>query len=844
MLLKNILYSEIDLYVKKINQYLSDSYIINADFKTYDKSQNDVVIFKCFDINSQVKTNCGVMISERKYFGYLEFTYSKITNEVYVSKLPYVMSGKVEMPIFTSDIAQIIVDKVKGYIPKEEIKLNFSNPVSVFAIDNKVKETIPSFSETKNYNIINYIIDEIALEEKRIRQHILNLKAQKDREDKAIERAISKKRKIYGIDSKDYENQQEFYNVVNNKICEVYTKKAEKIKRHLKLNICKYKQLIKNGIKSMYSNDMDFICNNSDFCNWCEHNGISISKFKGVQTQNNFWGSTYFYDKDVDDEQVKKEVQQIIDKYIEDRFYHDLGAPRGILALVDFVKKEIMTLPELREEGRINNNTLYTYVVTQLASMTGNGDRNGWANGKYDYIEDHPIFGKHNYSYIRQRSYQWWMYTYRFSRDIGLAIELLLQIRTLTKQLQYCNLILNNPSSAILSFKKDNDSWNSIMQYPYFVRMGRDSYKSNSHETFNLFMIKPGTITFDDKNIRYFIQKDDKKKNVSSRCDRMVVAIPDSLQYHSLLKVIQYAHNYGKKLNIICQSPDLASRVKTILVTNELNARGNNGRYIEGDYFINVDPNYYDSFFVDTPDNKEFWHRYDYSSDYKYRRKIIYDLKTIIDMVTKEYGEKIDANKKNNNILLEMILGGYSCDEDYFNLEKFLLDKQGVDGRTLSDDCDRVLAFMQLYPKIWKRELPLIDNSKGSIDIYLENSYEEFLTKKEKMLMFRELFSSDWQEMWSKMYLSSSGNSLYIHDIKDLQAQLLIFKDLFSDDWKNMWFDIFEDKVLYDALVETYKDNPEETKRKVLIRKSKDWKNNIKFWLLGTFDGDDEWRPF
>ena len=246
MLLQNVLYSTIDLYITKINQYLSDGYVISADFKTYDKEKDDFVVFKCFDIKSSVETNNNFIISEIKYLGYLEFTYSKVTNEVFISKLPYLVDGKVEFPIFTNDIAQIVVDKVKFYISNEDIKLTFSNPVGVFAIDNKVKEVIPSFCETKNCNIISHIIDTIALEEKRIRKHILNLKVQKDREDRAIERAVSKKRKIYGIDSSDYENQQEFYNVVNKKICEVYSRKIQKIERHLELNERKYKEMLKD----------------------------------------------------------------------------------------------------------------------------------------------------------------------------------------------------------------------------------------------------------------------------------------------------------------------------------------------------------------------------------------------------------------------------------------------------------------------------------------------------------------------------------------------------------------------------------------------------------------------
>ena len=856
MLIQNVLYSTIDLYIKKINQYLDDGYFVSSDCKTYDKNKDDIVIFKCFNIKSQVKTNNELIISEIEYSGYLEFTYNKATNEVYISKLPYVFDGKVEIPIFTSDIAQIIVDKVKSYIPSDDIKLTFFSPVMVFAIDNKIQEIIPSIIDTKNFNIINSIIERIDLEERRIRQHVLSLKAQKDREDRAIERAVSRKRRIYGIDPNDYENQQEFYRIVDKKICEVYSRKIEKITRHLHLNENKYKEMLNNEILlAMLTSYNGFISSNQSFSNWALENEIDIDKFEYVFYQGNSWLRPAYFGEEIDIEQTKEEWEQVKARYIEYLYQHDLYDSRGILALVDYVKREIMPLPELREPGepRINNDTLYTWVITQLAAIAGNGDTNGWVNGEYDYTDDRPIFGNHNYSYTKTRPSQWWndgwIYTYKFSRDIGKAIELLLQIRSLTKQLEYYRSILNEPSKALLSFKKDNDSWASIMQYPYFVRMGRDHHLNGGHELFNLLMIKPETLIFDEKNIRYFVQKGDREKNVRPNCDRMVVAIPDSLQQYYLLMVIQYAHDRGKHLNFICQSPDLASRVKSILVNMELSAKKNNSSYIKGKYFINVDPNYYDSFFVNTPDNKEFWHRYDYSSDYKYRRKIIYDLETIIDMCIHEYLQKNTSSKEvNDDILSEMILGSYSGDNVMFDLDGFLLDKQGVDGRTLPDDSDRILAFMQKYSNEWKKELPLIDNYKDGINHYLESSYEEFLRKKEEMLVFKELFPDNWQEMWTKLYLSTpAGTSLLdTADIKNRQAEILIFQDLFPDDWKRKLTEIKKERDFYNALIALYKIKPRETKENVLTRKkSRNWKSQMKSWVFGALDDEyDGFLPF
>ena len=56
--------------------------------------------------------------------------------------------------------------------------------------------------------------------------------------------ALSKKRKIYGIDPCNYETKEEFYEAVNQEICEVCNKKIENIQRHIKACGEKYKKLL------------------------------------------------------------------------------------------------------------------------------------------------------------------------------------------------------------------------------------------------------------------------------------------------------------------------------------------------------------------------------------------------------------------------------------------------------------------------------------------------------------------------------------------------------------------------------------------------------------------------
>ena len=122
MLLMNPDYSCIDSYIENIEEFFSKNYA-KCDYKSYDKEKDNIIFFICYDLKSDIKIKKDIFLSNIKYEGNLEFTYDKSTNEVYISKVPYILYGNVKVPIFTSDIATIVVEKLKKYIPREEIKI-------------------------------------------------------------------------------------------------------------------------------------------------------------------------------------------------------------------------------------------------------------------------------------------------------------------------------------------------------------------------------------------------------------------------------------------------------------------------------------------------------------------------------------------------------------------------------------------------------------------------------------------------------------------------------------------------------------------------------------------------
>ena len=93
-----------------------------------------------------------------------------------------------KIPIFTNDIVNIVIKKISKDFSPDEIHLHFSNRLDLFATDDQVDTLIPSFCDTRHYQMVHEAISTL----------------------KGMNRAVSRKRKIFGIDPNDFVCKEDF----------------------------------------------------------------------------------------------------------------------------------------------------------------------------------------------------------------------------------------------------------------------------------------------------------------------------------------------------------------------------------------------------------------------------------------------------------------------------------------------------------------------------------------------------------------------------------------------------------------------------------------------------------
>lgn len=228
----------------------------------------------------------------------------------------------------------------------------------------------------------------------------------------------------------------------------------------------------------------------------------------------------------------------------------------------------------------------------------------------------------------------------------------------------------SNPDKALLNFQSNHDSWNSILQFPYWLRLGRDIdldhirvFTRNNGQEFGSTKVER----------QAYLQKIMQGEMNYSSCHRLMVTIPKSLCFESVIKIIDYAHKNSHKTLFVCETPAVAVMIKEILVDRSLHAykQVSAVNYNSKDYFyrerylnecfISVDPEYYSNFMLDTPTNKVFWHRYDYTGNYKFRKKEPASLDYVIDRAIEQntHDGVIDYERIN-----KQLLGSYSSKEE------------------------------------------------------------------------------------------------------------------------------------------------------------------------------------
>ena len=303
---------------------------------------------------------------------------------------------------------------------------------------------------------------------------------------------------------------------------------------------------------------------------------------------------------------------------------------------------------------------------------------------------------------------------YNFDKKQFIAnINLLEQISALHKQIYYYQMLIANPNNAILNFTTNENHWNAVMQFPYWLKISKDKERC-SNETIYLLMIKPGIKTINFDNLKKFNNDNDPKRRYivddNYFCDRLIITVPKSLNFDEIKKLVIYGFTHAMQINFICEDTATSIMVKTLSLEkyfsflsfdslNGLDSQGylypNNSfdyfdfnRYCANDtlsgkirylnfydtaiehglmpirnVIVNVDPDYYRNYFLNTPSNKTYWHQYDYSSIYKFHRKDVITFNGKIDCALK--ASRIHNIIPTLDMVLELVLGSYS------NFDKF-----------------------------------------------------------------------------------------------------------------------------------------------------------------------------
>ena len=628
MYFNNPFYASIDLYLKEMQSSLDKDYNFKLTYKSDEKNIKDTVRFRLFDMANDVVNNDNLIVKKINYQGYLEFIYDKRTKLVLINHIPTIEYGKVTIPIFTNDLVICMIKILGKFIPSDEIKINFKNPLEVIAIDKKVEELLPDIKMVKNYNLLNNIRENIRREEAKIRGHILREKEKQDRIWRSEERVMAKKSQVFGIKPEDYKTKEDFERALEQVLIPMWEKKKANIERHLKLNETAYKEL-------MLKADSEFKC---------------IKKY--IKDYFYFSKHTYLFPEEVNDYISSNESSKII--CLINKYAHSIDSisKKDIDIFLDYFMNCDLS-------GEKNLVDLYKNTCDNIRDeyeeyhYSGGIRHSEYAGVKLDYQLYNKAFKDKILLKMHKKYFHPIFHLKSTDKMFEKGINLLMQIHALQKKQKYYQNILNNPRKATNIFIQNSTVSGLIMDLPSWFRIEKDNYSAiqeNEREIFNLLMIKPGTRQINLDETRIFSTKNGKTFGKTETAileylskprdyllisNRFIVTIPSSLEYEEIKKIIDFVSTKAKNvINIVCENQTTAYMVKTIIWSKMKKIVKENGYEYNHAYengysysvckriFVNIDPNYYRNFWMTTPDNKTFYHIYDFTSSYQYHRRL------------------------------------------------------------------------------------------------------------------------------------------------------------------------------------------------------------------------------
>lgn len=644
-------YSLIHMYLKELEKNLENGYNFTCEYKAYDKEFYNEVAFKCFDLVQKMQSN-SIFIKNLNYHGTLEFSYNKATNEVYVLKVPYILINNKKLFIFTSDLAKIIEELLKKYVPVSDVSIKFSSSLSVLAMNKEVAQIIPNIVNTTNYQFLLKILEQIEKEISYIERDLEKQQYRAKKEDTKKEFVLIKRRSICGIDISNYDRIEDYFNAVNKALIDLWTKKVENYTIHLNATKKKYFDMYLSG----NTNKFEFL---DEFYDPFDEAYYQV-------------GELAWYE-DSEKRKIKKEIME----HLEARLEYDLSE--------EWYDSIISEINEIRKEYDREYNASYSKRNKGPDRGLNMGFEEYFAQSvlENNYLKNNPICSDADYDEL-----------IRFEKYI-------IQIKALIEKIKFYKELIKDPDKAIVNFSKYGVSWNAIMQSPYWLKLSRivKIYGHCYQEIIALLMVKPGTKTINFEKMKKF--NSDKAKNkkfwISDeyQFNKLIITIPKSLDYLEIIKLVEYGFQINKyhdtkaeQINFICEDVDTAVKVKeicikcylalpdTIILPQQLNFWPD----AKMELLVNVDPDYYRNYFLDCPKNGVYYHRYDYSSQYKFRRKELINFSGKIDCAVLAF--KNCGITPTEDMIKEIVLGGYDNEcrfpkvkEEYEKLVKYVIEK-------------------------------------------------------------------------------------------------------------------------------------------------------------------------
>ena len=129
MLLQNPFYSYIYQYTRDINSKKDNNYTFNTSYNCQFKQKDCLINYQCFNISCTTSIH-DVAVDTINYNNYLDFTFNTATNEIYINQVPIYNNPNIRIPVFASNIAEIITKELQKHTTPSTITIRFKDNLS------------------------------------------------------------------------------------------------------------------------------------------------------------------------------------------------------------------------------------------------------------------------------------------------------------------------------------------------------------------------------------------------------------------------------------------------------------------------------------------------------------------------------------------------------------------------------------------------------------------------------------------------------------------------------------------------------------------------------------------